>query len=494
MAEIKVITDMCKAGKVQEAYKLAQESLKTETNSPWAQRALGWALYYLIKTDAEVGDFMKLTEHIDELKTLNLLSVDNDSMIYSNVEFQIATFIKKHIYPTNAEANSKLSAFFHRLKDYQLRPSRGHSFLLQTYIKFESWDEMADFIDWWDLDNLLPEDYAPFKTQGGQKLMTLAERAFITKSKALLNQNDCGRIEEFLPKLDSLMATHPQMLYTGYYYGKLLLKLGDNEDEALKAIIPFARKKSTEFWVWQLLSDMFTHNQEKQLACLLRAVHCKTKEMFLGKVRIKLATLYIQANQPDKAKFHIDAIMRCYVSQGWKLPYEVTNWIHQPWINTVDPNGNTSIDYIGITDQILCEGAEEAIAIVTYIDPNTHRTTLIYGFEKKMSCKLRIKTAVGSVLKINYIEETDGKSKVLNAIKAALPNTLTYIKETEGTISKRENNEYAFLNSPVESCFLSPAVTQKYNIKNKEQVRALIAYDYNKKKDSWNWTCVTIKK
>ncbi len=494
MTEIKVITDMCKAGKVQEAYKLAQDNCTAETNSPWAQRALGWALYYIIKADAEVGDFTKLTEHLDELKDLDLLSVDNDSMIYSNVEFQIAAFTKKHIYPTDTEANSKLSAFYHRLKDYQCRPSRGHSFLLQTYIKFESWDEMIDFIDWWDLDNLLPEDYTPFETQGGQKLMTLAERAFIAKSKALLNQNDNGRIEEFLPKLDSLMTNHPQMLYTGYYYGKLLLKLGDNADEALNAIIPFARKKSTEFWVWQLLSDIFTHNKEKQLACLLRAVHCKAKETFLGKVRIKLATIYIQANQLDKAKFHIDAITRCYVSQGWKLPYEVTNWIHQPWIDTTLPNGNASIDYMGITNQILCEGAEEAIAIVTYIDLSTHRTTLIYGSEKKMSYKLRIKTSVGSILRINYIKETDGKPKILNALKATLPNALTYIKETEGTISKRENNEYAFLNSPVGPCFLSPVVIQKYNIKNKERVKALIAYDHNKKKNSWNWTCITVKK
>ena len=140
---------------------------------------------------------------------------------------------------------------------------------------------MADFFDWWNLDNLTPEDYTPYINQKGQKIMTLAERAFIANSKALLRLNDLGRIEEFLPKLDNLINTHQEMMYPGYFYGKLLLALGSNSDEALKVIIPFARKKITEFWVWQLLSDVFTNDEDKQLACLLRAVHCRTQETWL---------------------------------------------------------------------------------------------------------------------------------------------------------------------------------------------------------------------
>ena len=115
-------------------------------------------------------------------------------MIFDNVQFQIANYIKNRVFLTDLEAPSKLSEFFRQLKDYAFKPSRGHSFLLQTYIKFENWPEMADFLDWWTLDNLTPDDYKPFVNQKGQKMMTLAERAFIANSKALLRLNDTGRI------------------------------------------------------------------------------------------------------------------------------------------------------------------------------------------------------------------------------------------------------------------------------------------------------------
>lgn len=293
MANVRDITTMCKAGQVAEAYEIAKADLVAVPTDVWAQRSVGWALYYMIKNDSEFGDYAKLLEHIDELKSLDKLTLNNDSMIFDNVQFQIANFIRNHIQLTDIEASSKLSTFFLKLKDYDFKSSIGHSFLLQSIIKFENWTEIVDFFEWWNLDNLTQEDYTPYINQRGQKMMTLAERAFIANSKALLRLNDLGRIEEFLPKLDNLMNNHKEMMYPGYFYGKLLLALGSDSDEALKVIIPFARKKVTEFWVWQLLSDVFTNNEDKQLACLLRAVHCRTQETFLGKVHIKLASLYI---------------------------------------------------------------------------------------------------------------------------------------------------------------------------------------------------------
>ena len=379
MANVRDITTMCKAGQVAEAYEMAKADLVAVPTDVWAQRSVGWALYYMIKNDSEGGDYAKLLEHIDELKSLDMLTLNNDSMIFDNVQFQIANFIRNHIQLTDIEASSKLSTFFLKLKDYDFKSSIGHSFLLQSIIKFENWPEIVDFFEWWNLDNLTQEDYTPYINQRGQKMMTLAERAFIANSKALLRLNDLGRIEEFLPKLDNLMNNHKEMMYPGYFYGKLLLALESDSDEALKVIVPFARKKVTEFWVWQLLSDVFTNNEDKQLACLLRAVHCRTQETFLGKVHIKLASLYIKRGMLNSARYHIDAVTRCYASQGWRLPNEIDCWIHQPWLNSTTPDDKDPLDYMAITDDILCDGAEECVAVVTYVDQNSRKSFIIYG-------------------------------------------------------------------------------------------------------------------
>ena len=252
MAEIREITTLCKSGKVKDAYELAKNDLLASPDYPWLQRALGWALYYMIKSDVENGDLDSMVEHIIELKSLELLSVENDCMIFDNVQFKIAEYVKNHISLTDIDYSIKLSTLFNELKDYCFLPSKGHSYLLQNFMKFEQWSEIADFFDWWNLDNLMPYDYVPYVNTKGQKMITLAERAFIANSKALLKLNDAIRIEEFLPKLDALMSEHEEMMYPGYFYGKLLLSLGNNENEALKVIIPFARKKASEFWVWQI--------------------------------------------------------------------------------------------------------------------------------------------------------------------------------------------------------------------------------------------------
>ncbi len=492
MASIRDITSMCRAGQIQEAYDLAKADMEQQLS--WAQREMGWALYYMIKVDTDAANYQSLLSHMDELNTLNQLDVPDDNLFFESVLFKIAMYVKSHVAPTGIDTPAKLSALFSRLRQYNFDSSKGYSFLLQSFIKCDAWQEMADFLDWWNLDKLMPEDYTPYRMNNGRTIMSVAERAFIAQSKALLRLNDLGRIEEFLPKLDDLMNAHPEMTYPGYFYGKLLLSLGSTQEDALKVIVPFARRKATEFWVWQLLSDVFVNDIEKQLACLLRAVHCRTQENFLGKVRIKLATLYIQRTMLGHAKYQIDKVTQCYLSQGWHLPYEVDCWVHQPWINKVSSSDQEPIDYKTITDEILCEGTEEAIAIVTYIDANSHKETLIYGREKRMTQKLRFKVGTGVVLKINYITEPDGKLRILNAGQTRFPSDLDYAKVVEGTVRKRADRDFAFLKTNNGDFYIAPQIVRKHKLQDNEVVKSLIVYDYNRRKETWDWMCVSINK
>ena len=485
---------MCRAGNIQEAYDLAKSDMEKMPMSILAQKAVGWALYYMIKSDAESGNYELLLNHIDELNSLDLLTIQDDSMIYDNVLFQVGNFLKKFVPPADFGTPAKLSTIFQKLRDYTFNPGKGYSYLLSCYIKNENWQELLVFLDWWNLNNLTQNDYTPFVTKDGQKLMTLAERAFIANSKALLKHNDAGRIEEFLPMMDTLMAQHEEMVYIGYFYGKLLLALGSDPDEALRVLIPFARRKASEFWVWQLLSDVFTNDEEKQLACLLRAVHCRTQESFLGKVRIKLATLYVKRRQFNYARYHIDAVTHCYASQGRRLPNEIDNWMHQPWLNTTNPDGNDPIDYTTITNDILCHGAEECIAVVTYIDQNTRRSSIIYGYEKRIVLRLHFRVHVGDILKLHYVKDRENRMTVLCSAKVQLPTDLNYAKYVEGVIDKRNEKEFAFLKTGSARCFVSPAIVKSHDLKNGDKVKSLIVYDYDRKKNSWGWASVNINK
>jgi len=107
---------------------------------------------------------------------------------------------------------------------------------------------------------------------------------------------------------------------------------------------------------------------------------------------------------------------------------------------------------------------------------------------------LRIKVGPGAVLKINYILDADGKPKVLNAVKGNFSNNLQYAKVVQGTISKRDDKPFAFLRTGTQDFFIPPATVQKYHVANGDAVKALAVYDYDKKKSSWNWVCISINK
>lgn len=495
MANIKDITGMCKDGKIQEAYKLAEQDYNADPNNIWVQREVGWALYYLLKNDVENKERELFYGHLQELSNLNLLTMASDSLIFDNVLWKLVELVKQISIENPYELDNILSF----LRNYTFAPSTAYSVLLKQLLKFDSWDHMVDFFEWWNIDNLMPDDYKPFKMENGRKIMSLAEQAYIAYSKALLRFNDKEKISNFIPRIERLMEDYPEMMYPGYFCGKLKLAMGVERESALDIIMPFVRKKKTEFWVWQLLSEFYREENDILLACLLRAVHCKTQETFLGKVRVKLASVYLKRNDYARAKYHLDQMVRCYMQQGWHLPYEVQNWMREPWINNVKADSSDGIDYKSYTDSILARGAKQSLAIVTYIDHSKKRAIVVYGEKKRANIPLSdfgIKVKDGALLELQWMDGSDGGIVVVGAKildRQAMENT-SYIQIVKGNLLKRENNPFAFIKQGNLQCYIKPEIVQQQNLQDKENVTVLAVMDYNKKKDNWSWNCVTIIK
>lgn len=491
MATIKDITTKCKAGEIAEAYEIALQDWQNAPDDVWTQREVGWALYYYIKEDVEQKRTDSFYEHLEKLGELTLLDLTSDKLIYENLLWKVAEFAKGF----QTEDFAAMDTLFSKIQNYHFGSSRPYSLLLQYFIKFEGWNQLADFIDWWDLNNLTAEDYEQFQMENGKKVMSLAERAYIAYSKALLKFGNQEHIAAFIPRIETLMDAHPEMLYPGYFCGKLLIAQGAGKEEALKKVIPFVRKKINEFWAWQLMSDIFRDEPDKQLACLLRAVHCKTQESFLGKIRIRLAEIYIQRQDYPRAKYNIDKVSACYLQQGWKLPGQLQQWSWQNWPQTTQPDASDPFDYKPITEDILFSELAECFAMVTYVDVQAKRAALVYGIKQRMMAKYGhwgLKPKEGMVLKLKFTPGGDNLN-IIRAEQAQGPFSLPFVKIVKGTVNKREGNPFAFLRTGKDDIFLSPAVVSKYNLTGNETVTAAAVYDYNKKKSEWNWTCISIK-
>ena len=487
---------MCKAGNIEEAYKITKDEFVVSPQDIWVQRGLGWALYYKIKEDTEQQKTSDLYNHLEELSELELLTMENDKLIFDNVLWKIACFVRDI---PNKESIEEIDRLFSIIRKYNFTPSKGYSFLLKSYIKYETWSKMVDFLEWWNIDNMQAEDYHSYQVDNGRKIMSLAEQVYIAYSKALLKLNDKEKIQLFIPKIESIIDKYPEMVYPGYFCGKLMLAMGAERDEALDIVMPFARKKKSEFWVWQLIGDIYDEDDTIQLACYLRGVYCCSKENFLGKLRIKLAALYIEKNDYARAKYHIEKVVQCYENNGWRLPREIQIWLQYDNVRMATSDSSDGVDYKLYTNNILHLGANESMAVVTYVDNTAKRAILVYGLKKRASVKLanlKVKVKAGTLIKLYWEQDKEGRINVLGADIKNLSDieNLPYIKRPEGAIAKSADKSFAFLKTKDVKCYINPTQVENNKLNNGDVVSVLAVLDYNKKKGEWAWVCVALKK
>ena len=182
---------MCKAGQVEEAYEQAKADYEADSQNAWAQREMGWALYYMLRNDAERKDRESFYGHLEELAELDMLTIQTDALIFDNVVWKIVELLKQ--IPN--ERTDELERIFSFLSKYTFNPSAAYSVLLKQMMGFDTWTRLVEFIEWWNIDNLMPEDYQPFKMDNGRKIISLAEQVYIAYSKALLKLDDKEKIQ-----------------------------------------------------------------------------------------------------------------------------------------------------------------------------------------------------------------------------------------------------------------------------------------------------------
>ena len=100
----------------------------------------------------------------------------------------------------------------------------------------------------------------------------------------------------------------------------------------------------------------------------------------------------------------------------------------------------------------------------------------------------------GAMLKINYLMEADGNIRILSSAQARYQDDLDFAKVVEGTVCKRDDKDFAFLKTKNKDYFISPNVVRKYGIQDGETIKSLVVYDFNKKREVWDWSCISINK
>ena len=333
------ITNLRKAGNLTAAYELAKRCLDEKPDDIWNKRNMAWVLYDFAKQKATVDDRDQFIRCLDKLIELDM--PEDEEMLY-----QSAGFLARSMASAMIRANRQDEAFFNilfaRIKTLKIKKKTpAYSSIMTVMLRTHGWWRgFKDFCDWWGFDGFMDEDYQSTQAAdgSGQKIMPLAERVVMAYCKCLLNNGLITEIENFIPWLDSFSLQHKNYIYLPFYGAKLLWKIGKKDDYYAKMKI-FARKKSGEFWVWDLLGDYYDDPQMR-LKFYAKGLICKSKAEMSIKLREKTAWLLKELGFLKEALSEFVFVKKIREKNKWKITAELSAAIKDIENQNIKSSGN----------------------------------------------------------------------------------------------------------------------------------------------------------
>jgi hypothetical protein len=494
----KEIKELRQAGKLEEAYVMAKAELDADLSNIWGKRNLSWVLY--AQLDELASNLDAFIAKINDVKELDLPV--SEEMFFDNISIVISKSARVITYEAPLDIN-KIHRLFDSIKELPIkRNSKWFSVLYSAMHKgMKDSYRYIEFAEWWDFKNFRPEDFQKEKMPNGKEVMAIAEQAYIAYAKHLLpKQNLHGEIifdkekaEAFLPVLSQIVEDYPQFQYPAYFNAKLLLALG-NKDNMLESLLPFAKKKRNDFWVWEILAEAFSTDPDKVFACYCKALSCKSPDEMLVNLRQKMARLLIARKLHNEARTEIDLLVLARTEHSYKIPAEVNNWQAMDWYKTaIVAKSNFAFykTYIPIAEALLFSDVPEESIIVEFVNTDKKILNFIasetkFGFFKYDRFLSDVK--VGDTLKVRFQGGSNGgMHQLYTVIKVkdiSLMNNFT--KDVNSIVRIPEGKSFAF----IDDVFIHPSLVVKLKLTDGSTFSGKAIKSYNQEKKQWGWKLI----
>lgn len=488
---------------MEEALSMAKVDLEKDPKEIWNRRAIAWVYYDFLKKYAQPENYKLFKENLEKIKALEL--PEEEKMVFDKSAYQIGKmiFAFQKVVPVDF---SKINEVFELIKCFHFtKPSDAYSYLYKAFHKgYHNWSNYLAFADWWGFENFRSEDCLPDEYIGRKK-MAIVEQAYIAYSKKLLEgkpidpfgqqrEIDRDKIQEFIPHLDTIIEDHPEYQYPPYFKAKLLLALGDTEN-VFSAFIPFAKKKRNDFWVWELMAEIISENEELKFACYCKALSLKTPEDFLVKLRQTFASMLVDKQMYPEAKTDIKKLIATRSKNKWKLPNQVTQWTEQDWFKTAKSKSDNSVLYekhLKKAEEILYQDIPEEVVVIEFV--NTYKNILYFVKDKtkygffNYTGQLE-KPEIGEILKVRFCGDgQEGFYKVLTAKKASENNDSPAIRGFKGRLKIIPPQNFGF----ADDVFIPPYTISDNNLEDNMEIEGKAILSFNKKKNEWGWKAIRL--
>lgn len=339
MLQSQQIKELRKSGQLDESFKLALRDLEENPENLYAKKNISWVYNDLLKREVESENAVGFLQIMEKIQKLQL--PETEAMLYDNIAWKIGQLLfklarKQQIPFEEVFKIVDIAKTFHYTK-----PSEGYSFLLKAVHKIlkPNREKYLAFIDWWNTENLRPEDYEKDVLPNGNQVMSVAEQVFTAYFKSLVpsaeNPITREKVLENVSRIDEIYEKNHSFVYLIYFKVQMLLAIGENK-HLLSSFLPFAQKKSREFWVWDLLYDIVETDEEK-LTCLCMACLSGIKvEQMKTNIYLKMAEYFVSKRMFPEAKNEIIKIQKIKAENSQKIPNKVVNLANSEWFQNCE--------------------------------------------------------------------------------------------------------------------------------------------------------------
>jgi hypothetical protein len=494
---------------------MVQDLLANDPDNIWNKRASAWVHYDYMKQHANPDGRSKFLEHLTSMKELDL--PESEEMVLNQLAYQISRFL--HSIPLDANHKQSLInlndvwGIVHHFRFK--RPTKEYSIILSSFQRFnKGWSGYPVFVREWGLDNFMLDDYKA-SYYGDRRIMPLAEQVYSAYAKwvvkpgqrevelhgffVYVDSNPHQNLEEhpdLIPRMLNLVKEHPEYDFPRYFLAQLLMLRDEDRSQAWEVLKPFAIKKSTEFWVWELIGHIHSDQPDLKLACLCKAMTSGGKPEFLVGVQLELVNALVQHSLFKEAKIELQKNISVRERFGWSVPKAATDLTAQDWFNATEAKGDNDAflrEKAGLAETLLLEGFEETMVVLVHV--NTEKDTVSFVAEGDIAGFFRTKKLIrnpkaGQCYKVKMKADGDnGFHKLLSANPTdEMPDGL--VKNVKSAVSMNRTGDFA----KVEDVFVDGQLIKKYGLVDGETITVRAVRSFDRKWSKWGWRALSITK
>lgn len=489
------VNELRKAGQLSKAYQTAKKLLEQRPDNDAAKLTIAWVLYDYLKLHAAKEDPAPVIRILKEIRRLG--SLPDGELFFDQVAFCTGTFLLHYAKSSHPEG-AITEQVFQSIEGFAFpKPSHPYSWMLAGFMAhWEIWPGFVGLMNWWGWENFREEDFLPV-TREQKQYPSLVEKLIGRYTKTLLRKAAHDELPETViallgRTLLQFMDLHQEKCkpYTffPYYRAKVLFLLGEPE-KAKASFLPFAKKRTGDFWVWELLAQL-EKDSDMALAFQVRALNIKTKPEFLVKVREELVGK-LMGIDTNWAKTELDRIVTLREKKGWALSARIREMMSEKWfvegkiISTAGPYRQ----YAEVANRQLMGEARKHVLLITGNDSKKGKA---FGLnQKKEPVKLladKIQVQPGQVYEISGQEGPNGWVLVQQAKKVEPGPFGDWLSSKTATLRMHAGGNFGF----VKDIFVPPPLVQRYQLEAGMRVQAKALPSYDAKKGKWGWQAYEI--